>query len=42
MDVEFDLDKYLRASKKVDLSGVAWDRVKDFPLSVAKPAPSRT
>lgn len=29
----FDLDKYLRASKKVDLSGVAWDRIKEHPLS---------
>jgi rubrerythrin len=36
MDVEFDLDKYLRASKKVDLSGIAWGRVKDHPLSVAE------
>jgi rubrerythrin len=30
---DFDLDKYLRASKKVDLTGVRWDRVKDHPLS---------
>src|SRR4051812_2389004 len=29
---EFDLDRYLRASKKVDLSGVEWDRVREFPL----------
>ena len=29
---EFDLDKYLRASKKVDLTGVPWDRVGDHPL----------
>jgi len=29
---EFDLDKYLRASKKVDLSGVQWDRVAEHPL----------
>jgi hypothetical protein len=34
--VEFDLDKYLRASKKVDLSGIGWKRVKDHPLSVAE------
>jgi rubrerythrin len=33
---EFDLDKYLRASKKVDLSGIAWGRIKDHPLSVAE------
>ncbi|MDP9341810.1 MAG: ferritin-like domain-containing protein [Actinomycetota bacterium] len=32
----FDLDRYLRASKKVDLEGVAWHRVKDHPLSVAE------
>jgi hypothetical protein len=31
---EFDLDRYLRASKKVDLTGLAWDRVKDHPLPV--------
>jgi rubrerythrin len=30
---DFDLDKYLRASKKVDLTGVRWDRVKDHPVS---------
>ena len=28
---EFDLDRYLRASKRVDLSGVAWDRIADHP-----------
>ena len=33
---EFDLDRYLRASKKVDLEGVAWERVKKHPLSVAE------
>ena len=32
----FDLDRYLRASKKVDLEGVAWDRVRHHPLSVAE------
>src|SRR6266508_2608103 len=36
MDAEFDLDKYLRASKKVDLSGIGWGRVKDHPLSLAE------
>jgi rubrerythrin len=30
---EFDLDRYLRASKRVDLSGVAWDRIRDHPLT---------
>lgn len=29
----FDLDRYLRNSKRVDLSGVHWDRVGDDPLS---------
>jgi rubrerythrin len=33
-DEEFDLDRYLRASKKVDLSDVAWDRIGDHPVSV--------
>jgi rubrerythrin len=33
---DFDLDRYLRASKKVDLSGVAWDRIKDHPLPEAE------
>jgi rubrerythrin len=33
---EFDLDKYLRASKKVDLSGVQWDRVGETPISSAE------
>ncbi|MGH2739541.1 MAG: ferritin-like domain-containing protein [Actinomycetota bacterium] len=32
--MDFDLDKYLRASKKVDLEGVAWDRVKEHPVSL--------
>src|SRR5205085_9915980 len=36
MQREFDLDKYLRASKKVDLDGVAWDRIRDHPLSGAE------
>jgi hypothetical protein len=30
---EFDLDRYLRASKRVDLSGVAWDRVSDHVVT---------
>ena len=32
----FDLDRYLRASKRVDLSGVAWDEVGRCPLSEAE------
>jgi rubrerythrin len=31
--VEFDLDRYLRNSKKVDLSGIAWEAIADYPLS---------
>src|SRR3954464_5473752 len=31
--VEFDLDRYLRKSKKVDLSGIDWNRIPDHPLS---------
>jgi len=30
---EFDLDRYLRASKRVDLSGVAWDEIRTRPIS---------
>ena len=30
--IDFDLDKYLRASKKVDLDGVAWDDIPNHPL----------
>jgi rubrerythrin len=29
---EFDLDKYLRASGRVDLDGVRWDLVREYPL----------
>jgi rubrerythrin len=36
MSSEFDLDKYLRRSKRVDLTGVAWDRIKDHPLPVGE------
>lgn len=32
-DFEFDLDKYLRASKKVDLQSVKWDQIADHPVS---------
>jgi hypothetical protein len=28
---EFDLDRYLRASKRVDLSGVAWTASRTTP-----------
>jgi rubrerythrin len=33
---EFDLDRYLRASKKVDLTGLPWDRIRATPLSVGE------
>jgi hypothetical protein len=32
----FELDRYLRASKKLDLTGVDFDRVQDYPLSAAE------
>lgn len=31
---EFDLDRYLRASKKVDLSSVEWERIRAHPVSI--------
>jgi hypothetical protein len=31
--VEFDVDRYLRNSRKVDLSGVAWEDVAEHPLT---------
>jgi len=33
---EFDLDRYLRASKRVDLSGVRWDRIAEAPIAEAE------
>ena len=33
---DFDLDRYLRASKKVDLTGVSWEAIRDHPLPVAE------
>ena len=33
---DFDLDRYLRASKRVDLSGVAWEEIGRHPLSEAE------
>ena len=33
---DFDLDRYLRGSKRVDLTDLAWDRIPDHPLSVAE------
>src|SRR3954451_982829 len=31
--IDFDLDRYLRASKKLDLSQLDWERIPDHPLS---------
>jgi hypothetical protein len=31
--IDFDLDRYLRASKKLDLSHLEWQRIPDHPLS---------
>ena len=31
--IEFDLDRYLRASKKLDISGIDWDEIPKHPLS---------
>lgn len=31
---DFDLDKYLRASNRVDLSSVEWDRIREHPVAV--------
>ena len=33
---DFDLDRYLRGSKRVDLTDLAWDHIADHPLSVAE------
>jgi len=32
----FELDRYLRASKKLDLTGIDFDRVPEYPLSTAE------
>lgn len=37
MDIsEFDLDKYLRASNRVDLSTVEWARIREHPVTTAE------
>ena len=33
---EFDLDKYLRASNRVDLSSVEWERIGEHPVTPAE------
>jgi rubrerythrin len=32
-DEPFDLDRYLRASKRVDLSGLAWHEIREHPVT---------
>lgn len=36
MSAEFDLDRYLRASKKIDLQGVAWDQIAEHPVTTTE------
>lgn len=36
VDAQTNLDRHLRGSKRVDLTGVAWDRIADYPLSAAE------
>jgi rubrerythrin len=36
MEPEFDMDKYLRSSGRVDLEGVEWGRVASHPLTTAE------
>jgi rubrerythrin len=31
--IEFDIDRYLRNSKRLDLSGIPWEEIPDHPLS---------
>jgi rubrerythrin len=31
--IEFDIDRYLRNSQRLDLSGLEWDRIPDYPLT---------
>ena len=33
---DFDLDRYLRASRKVDLTGVRWDQIREHPVPPAE------
>lgn len=34
MDARTNLDRHLRGSRRLDLAGVAWERIPDYPLSV--------
>jgi len=33
VEAEFDIDRYLRASKRVDLSSVEWQRIREHPIT---------
>lgn len=35
-DEDFDLDRYLRASKRVDLDGLKWEQIKSHPVTAAE------
>jgi rubrerythrin len=36
MDARTNLDRHLRGSRRLDLTGVAWERISDYPLSAAE------
>ncbi len=36
MDARTNLDRHLRGSKRLDLTGVAWEQIRDHPLSSAE------
>lgn len=36
MDAAVNLDRHLRGSKRVDLTGLEWERIRDHPLSAAE------
>ncbi|MEO7803982.1 MAG: ferritin-like domain-containing protein [Actinomycetota bacterium] len=36
MEPGFDLDRYLRASKKVDLTGLEWEKISEHPVTPAE------
>jgi hypothetical protein len=39
--IDFDIDRYMRASKRLDLSEVAWDDIANHHLSDGAVLPSR-
>jgi hypothetical protein len=36
MDARTNLDRHLRGSRRLDLAGVAWERIPDYPLSAGE------